>query len=424
MAVRVVLFLLISSLCASCGEMNKGKDSVRGAGDGDTTLVVVAPIRTGRVESVIERTGDVETLYQVPLYPEASGRVLEVMVDVGDRVEIGAELVLLNDEAARLAERSATAALTDAKETEAQREIELEEAGDQKRASTLRSEQALREHKRTADLFEQRLVTQRELEEKKLDLQNAEANLRAADFAARKAQVALHRAASAVDSANIESEKAALTVRQHTLKAPFAGVISERHTNPGSVVGTSITLLTLVDHRHLVIPLKINQKDLTRVAVGQEVEIRAREAFPGRVFKGRVERLSPVVDVVSGSRVARVVILDGIDELRPGIFVQCRVQTRVEANTLLLPRRAVFYQDQKPSFFAVIEGLARLVIFVPGPGTDDALQILEHIGPELEEGMSVVTIGKDRLEEGDPVRTGPATKASEPATDSADPAQD
>ena len=411
--------VVVLALAASaCGKMEKGlgEEAKRGTGSGRSTLVVVEPLTRGAVEDALVRTSEIEALLEVPLESRVAGTVTEVLVDVGDRVERDDVLVRLDPAELQLEEQRTLASLEDAREQRRQSEIALEEAGDQKATAIRRREQAEREHERTLQLSESRIASASELEVTQLALDDALAEERASTFRERRAQVDRDQADHAVRLAEIAWESAKLRLGYTEIKAPFAGAISTRDIDPGAVVGTSTPLLQLVDDRNLIVHLKITQKDLLRVQHEQRVEVEATEALPGRTFPGVVERISPVVEIASGSMLVRVRLLAEGTPLRPGLFVSCRILTDVHADSILVPRRAVFWQDQQPAFFLVEEGIARKVGFVPGPGTGDHAQVLMSERQDLEAGMAVVVIGKDRLQDGDPVRVRDESTPAAPPT--------
>lgn len=364
-------------------------------------LVVVEPIQSGSVQSMVERTGEIEALSSVDLYSFHADRVASVAVDVGDSVTEGQLLMVLEKDEKELAERSAYTSFLEATAAVEQARISREEAEDQYEAAQTRANNSARDHERNLAMHRSQLLTDRELETSTVALQDDQAAERAVLFRSRRATVEEEQAKNRAEAARIRWEEAKLALRRTELRAPIDGVITHRSVEPGTLVSSSSRVLAMANTQNLVVNLQITQKDLLVVRQGQQVEIRAPEALPGQTFAGEIERLSPVVDPASGSFLVRVRLLENPDQLlRPGLFVDCRILTKLRSDTFLVPKRAVFFEQQKPCFFVVEDGSARKVQFVPGSGTETAYDVLQSDLP-LRDGMEVIVIGKDRLQNGD-----------------------
>ena len=81
------------------------------------------------------------------------------------------------------------------------------------------------------------------------------------------------------------------------------------------------------------------------------------DALPGKVFDGRIDRVSPVVD--SGSGTFRVICaFDGGGLLQPGMFARIRINYDQRANALAIPRTALLEDGGTPAVFTVKDGKA------------------------------------------------------------------
>lgn len=120
--------------------------------------------------------------------------------------------------------------------------------------------------------------------------------------------------------ATIESNE---SLETYALTAPIAGVIIERHANPGEVVGSE-PLFVIADYTQLWAELSLFPRDLARVKVGQSVTLRSLdESVSGR---GRVVRIAPVEGsrhgAMSGLYTARVALDNSDHRWNPGLFVE------------------------------------------------------------------------------------------------------
>lgn len=165
---------------------------------------------------------------------------------------------------------------------------------------------ARRNHEREKRLFDQQIVSQKELLEAESAFRLAEADYNSA--------VARLRAVGAS-----EGKGAAFG-----LAAPIAGVVVERNASPGQVIGPSVNLFTVANLRHVWITVDIYEADLSRVRLGAPVVV-TPAALPGESFSGRVTYAGGIVDPTSRTFKVRVELENPGLRLRPGMFAQVHI---------------------------------------------------------------------------------------------------
>jgi len=275
--------------------------------------------------------------------PKTQGRVTEMRADLGTRVTGGQELAHLESPEvgttrAELGESEALLAI--AQET-FDRETRLEAQGVSSRREVLVAEAALR---------------------------TIEARRRSAEERLR-----LYGAPAHGDGGHFD------------VVAPYDGVVVERHAARGEVVGPEDQLFTIADLNRLWIELDVFERDFSRVAVGQAVDV-TTAAWPGRSFPARIVYVGDILDARSRTARARVEIDNRDGALKPGMFATAFVRTAGAETVVGVPRDAV--QN--------VEGSD--IVWVPGdePGAFVATPVL--LGEELPGGMVEIVSG---LREGD-----------------------
>lgn len=356
----VLLFLLLLSLAMApvltgCG----GGESEANAEDGTSTPeegeestsaeeeeeeeervpVEVAALQRGPMENVIRSTASLEAESEVAVYSEAARRVQQLLVEEGDVVKKGQVLLRLQD----AEQRSALArAQTDLKkaETELERQRRLHER-------QLTTEQALNDA--TFDF-----------EQKTLAVKDAERELGYA-----------------------------------TVRAPINGTITMRHVNVGDQLQVNAHLFDIVDFDSLVARIYIPEKNLSEVAVGQTARVVAGALSP-QPYAGEVLRVSPIVDPRSGT-VKVTVAVGGQRGLRPGLYVDVGVVTASRDDALLIPKRALLYDNDQIFVYRLQEDhtVTRTAV-VPKLTNKDYLEPLQGFAP----GDSVVVAGQAGLKDG------------------------
>lgn len=196
-------------------------------------------------------------------------------------------------------------------------------------------------------------------------------------------------------------------------KSPFVGVVTHRHVEEGQHVRPGDLMFAVADFSPLRMRIFLPERDVARVEVGQDVELR-RETTGPVLTVGRVERISRVVDRESLTvEVTLEFDYDGsVDGFRPGSFARVDIITRRHPRSLVVPRGAV-REDSKgrPFVFRVdreskklqkipVEARFRddrIVAVVtrrdPAAGYDDALA-------PLAAGDAIVVVGARNLQAG------------------------
>jgi HlyD family secretion protein len=238
----------------------------------------------------------------VDLAPKVSGRVVEVLVKEGDRVEAGDLLIRLDlGDTAVAAERdrhgvaSAQARLRDLQLGNREAEIVAAEAAVSDRQAAV--DLAMREVARQEHLVSKEVGAERDLERAMTDLDRAMAALRISDQQLKLAREGFRRghteqARSEVDRALAQLRQSEIIARESEIRAPAAGIVLHRMAEPGQLLSAGQTGLTLAFAERLYVRTFIPEPSLGKVRQGQPATI-VVDAYPGKTFTGVVTEISP-----------------------------------------------------------------------------------------------------------------------------------
>lgn len=141
--------------------------------------------------------------------------------------------------------------------------------------------------------------------------------------------------------ANLEEAKAAL--KATTMVAPFDGTVISVGAEKGDLVSSGITIVTLADLSNLRVRAFVDETEISKVEIGQEVEI-TFDAFPGRRFWGQVLEV-PLQGKLSQNVLTYEVpvSLEGVEDvaLKPGMTANLKIIVGRRENALLVPALAV-----------------------------------------------------------------------------------
>jgi len=126
---------------------------------------------------------------------------------------------------------------------------------------------------------------------------------------------------------------------EFTVRAPFSGTIIKKHITPGEAVRSDTDIFTITDMDTVWADLQVFQSDAGFLEVGQELEIRSDHGMDPVL--GRISVFNPVVDSDSRTSLARVVLENRSGKLRPGTFITARIAAGSHPADLVLKRDAI-----------------------------------------------------------------------------------
>ncbi|MGB6867194.1 MAG: efflux RND transporter periplasmic adaptor subunit, partial [Candidatus Aminicenantaceae bacterium] len=95
--------------------------------------------------------------------------------------------------------------------------------------------------------------------------------------------------------AEISVKKAQLDLEKTKIRAPFSGIIADIQASPGEHVSVGRELFTIVNISRIQVHARVLESEIGKMQVGREVDLRF-SAYPGKVFKGKVSAISPIVN--------------------------------------------------------------------------------------------------------------------------------
>lgn len=300
--IRRLRSLTVFALLSACGAGAETPDTEPPPVTVGPEYVAVAD--TMQLSSGPSISGALAPRRQATLRAELGGLVTETRVDPGQAVAAGAVLVTLDDSAIRDAALSARAGVRTARE-----------------ALVV----ATRNAERAEKLTQAGAMAERDLESARWQVTNAEGTLSDAEARAALAEKQLEKT---------------------VLRAPFAGVVSERPANPGDVVQMGTALVTLVDPASLRLEATVPAEALEALRVGTVVDFRVTGLE--HTFAGKIERINPTVDPATRQVRLLVTLPNHEGRLVAGLFAQGRVAT-ARREVLAIPMGALDQRGPTPT---------------------------------------------------------------------------
>ncbi len=321
-------------------------------------LVEVVRLQPQTFRYTVPVAGTLEPLRSVDVFPKVEGRVLRVFVKLGDSVEDGDPLALVESVEYGIQANQAKVAM------------ELAERGSElARRSMSRLEQV---KAKLGDLA----TSQQEYEQARMDVESAERQR---------------------DMARLQWELARKMVDNATITSPVAGVVSRINAREGGMVGSDYPAFHVDDVSSLVVRCQVGATLLSRVERGQPVQLGA-DGLPGLEIHGRVDSVSPTLDPWTRRAPVEIVVENPDGDITGNVFARGNIVTATDDAALLLPLGAVDRNGQEASVRVVRGGVLATVVVTVLAQSGGLLAV-----DGLQEDELVMLPGTEHLSDGERV---------------------
>ena len=350
-----------------------GADAAISASDPGPVHVQIVTAKELQSDRALELPGVVRALEETKIYPRVSGYVKRWLVDIGDHVQAGQLLAEIDtpDIDAQLAQARAQLlqARAAVKQATAQRDFT--------RQSSARYE----------SLADQKLVAKAAVEQQQAQAATDEANVAAAE------------ANVAAQEANVK-RLADMQAFAHVV-APFAGTVTTRAIDRGSLVGAGDTtpMFTVAATDPERVFVDVPQTVSASIHPGADATVTARE-FPGRKFTGKIARTAGSLDPELHVMSTEIDVPNPDGALLPGMYVQAQLTLPVPHRVLEIPATAL-YADAHGTRVAVVDAQQHVHLEPITIERDTGATLWVSTG--LTGAEHLVKIAVPTLSDGDPV---------------------
>ncbi len=366
----VVAVVLLSAGCSGEAQKKEAAPAIE-----RVIQVKTAMVEARRVERSVQAIGTIYPFDEAMVSSETAGTVDRIMVDLGDAVEAGDVLAVLDDAEARLNLAEAEAARNTAIKT-----VEKEEA---------RRADAVASLKRYEELFKSGMASER-------DHDNAKT---LHDVAVASASEATARLKQTEARAQLMKKRLYDTI----IAAPISGEIRKRHVSKGESVRERVNLFTIVSKGRVKFRGTVPEPVAPDIKKGQRVWITV-DAFKGRRFNATLERVSPSVDVDTRTLEVEAISPNEDASLKPGYFAKGVIIADDKAEAVFAPEAAIYSSAGVVKVF-VIRGASaheKLVKTISRQAASGMPGMIEIIG-EVKAGEAVAVSNLHNLYDGAPI---------------------
>lgn len=305
---KILIALLLAAVLGGGGWYAwKQRQAAAEAAAAATARPSTAPVETRDIRFAVSAAGEITPSEQVSVRPEVNGKILTLAVDLGDQIKKDDLLFQLDDRDLQIEKQ--------------QRETQIARA-------RLTLDQARRDFERAEELIKEKLLSEQEFE---------------------TARTAFELAKNSIQQGEKELELMNDRLRKTRVTAPFDCTVLTRPISVGQAVSGSggfnagTEVMTIANLNDLVINAHINQADVGRLKVGQEVDVTV-EAVPGLKVVGKVERIAPQAVIKNNIKgfPARILLKDVDRRVRPGMTANISIPVASAAGVVAAPLASIF----------------------------------------------------------------------------------
>lgn len=327
--------------------------------------IIVTEAMERTISDRVVATGSIEPVEETYVSPLVDGlSIRSLNADVGDRVEEGSTLVVLNDDALLLQKSQLRANLAKAEAAVAQSQAQLAEA-------QANSEEATRVADRAAQLSTNGTVSTAEADRLKALAAAARARLHSAEQSVGVASADMKVIDAQIDDIDLRLARTAV-------KAPVTGVVSAKNAKVGAIAnGSGQPLFAIIRDGAIEMKAEVTEADVIKLAVGQPATVKL--AGSSRTVEGKIRLIAPTVDPQTRLGTVHITLADTA-EARVGMYASATIIVE-QKQTVVLPQTAVTAEDGKSIVRKVKDGIVHLTPVTTGIQDGQFVEILSGLEP-------------------------------------------
>jgi RND family efflux transporter MFP subunit len=344
----------VALMAAACGQGEP--QPTKGAKGPAPVRIEVTTVQRISVQRQVELSGTLISPDQAKVSSEVAGRVRELVVELGQEVEVGQPLVKLDPRELDLALRQIEGQLH---QTEAQLGMDglgMNEPPPDEEISTIRTAIANRDDAqaqaaRATQLIKKGLLAQ-------ADFDTAQTRVKVTEAAYQSALETVRGLKATLQQRRAAYELAQKKLSDSVIRAPIAGSVSERLVQPGEFIRENIVVVTLVQMNPLKLRTSVQEKYASLMHPGLTAEFRV-ESNLKELFPGRVAFVSPVLAEATRTFPVEILVDNSARHLKPGFFAKGNISTKLDENVIAITDNAISTLAGDSSVFVVQKNRVR-----------------------------------------------------------------
>jgi len=307
--------------------------------------VKIDTVKTEEVSLDFTSNGNFEPIQELTFSAEKSGKVIQVLVKEGDYVTVGQTLAIMRSDVINVNAQTANSSY----------------------------QNAAADYSRFENAYKTGGVTKQQLDQARLAMVNAKANL----------------------------TQATINVGDTRIKAPINGFINKKYIEPGSILTgmPATSLFDIVNVSKLKLKVNVNENQVASLKVGTPIKVTA-SVYPDKAFTGKITFIASKSDESLNFPVEIEIANNTSNDLKAGMYGTAEFASNKQKQTLMIvPRNAFVGSVSSNQIFVIENGIAKLKSVTAGRILGDKVEILKG----LSDGETVIVTGQINLQDGSKV---------------------
>lgn len=346
--ITIVVIVAALGLVAYVLMDNKRENEAKTAIVAEKNAAVSVKIDTVKTEEVsldFVSNGHFEPIQELTFSAEKSGKVVKVLAKEGDYVTVGQTLAIVRSDVINVNAQTANATY----------------------------QNAAADYSRYENAYKTGGVTKQQLDQAKLTMVNAKANL----------------------------TQATINVGDTRIKAPISGFINKKYIEPGSILSAmpATELFDIVNVSKLKLKVTVAESQVASLKVGTTVTVSA-SVYPDKKFSGKITFIAYKADESLNFPVEIEITNNTSKDLKAGMYGTAEFASNQQVQSMMVaPRNAFVGSVSSNQIFVVENGIAKLKKVTAGRVLGEKVEILSG----LSNGEQVVVTGQINLQNGSKV---------------------
>lgn len=187
-----------------------------------------------------------------------------------------------------------------------------------------------------------------------------------------------------------------LDFKEVNVKTPISGTVGYLYLDKGMSIAMGVPIAMIVELSEVKVRLRVPDVVLPKMNLGMEAEVEVA-AYPQETFRGKVIRLSPVLDPFSKMALCEIVVDNREKTLKPGMLAKVKIVLDEVTDAPVIPEEAVVERGAEHYVFLVEDSVAHMIPVVLGLFGSGRYELRED---GVNEGDLIVTRGALGLDEG------------------------
>jgi RND family efflux transporter MFP subunit len=352
------------------------KKSAPGQNGSTVVAVELSPVLKKTIDDVGLFTGSLLPRSQFTMAPKISGRLEKVLVNIGDPVRYNQLIAVMDDDEYSQQVEKARA------------ELEVVRATIEEARSSL--EMARRDFERVRPLHQKGIASDSELDA-------AQASLNVRDARRKVALAQLNQREAALKESLVRLSYTEIRASwEMGGKGGELRVVGRRFLDEGAMLTPNTPIVSILDINSLIAVIHVIERDYPKVQTGMEAEI-TTDAFPGRIFTGRIARIAPQLMVTSRQARVEIEISNPDYLLKPGMYIRAKIVFGTHEDASVIPLVALVKRHGNQGVF-LADTQNMKARFVPVTLGIVNGELAEVTAPAIS--GSVVSMGQHLIEDG------------------------